>query len=485
MNKLKLIIVILVITVMLSLNSNLINATQVNKINIYEDKKVDKVTEELYGQINNQLNDIKKVLNTIDIKIDNARNMEEYLTYPAIRLDIDAPYFGIGYLIESKLVIHSGVSTFDVASGYSVREVVKKKKIKMPTLDVAGIVILTRDVNIDKDMTLEDAKIVTVELVKYYEQAIRILELVEKNLNNTFKEYLPDEKNNLINEYKENLKKQEQILNDINNNMSEIMLFTNINNEINTINEYFEKLRYNKKTTLDLLLSKEEYINNIKTVKKENENIDKFNLELTDKYEEELKNVKLDDGINNILNQIKKEIEYIENLIKLSKSIEEKEIVNYLIFEDDIYNKIKHDINKIEDIKQKLYKEYEDIKFEMFKNDKQIEIIDIYNYNKNDSIKEYINELNEIVKEFYSKYNVYLINNIQVNIKNIKSKNNINVYEYEALKYIYYDMQVDLDNIYKSYNNKDLIKSIHTNNKLKEVLGKVIDASAKLLKDYM
>ena len=481
MDKLKLLVISAVITILLYFSYNVINANEINENNIYHDKEIEKVTEELYQQINNQLDDIHKVLDKLDTKIENARNMEEYITYPAIRLDIDAPYFGIAYIIESKLVVHGGVSTFDVASGYSIREVVRKEKIKIATFDVADIVILTRDLNIDKNMTLEDAKIVTVELVKYYEQAIRILELTQKNLNDTFKEYLSDDKNNLINEYKQNVKQQEESVTNINNKISQVMFYTNLKDEIDSIYEYYEIINNNKKTSLNLLLSKKQYVNNIEEIKLQNEKINKFNLETISKYEEDLKNVKLDVNIQNILLQIEDEMNYLEKFIKLSKKTdEEKEILNYIVSSNDMYLKIKEDINKIKDIQEKLFKEYEDIKLEMLTSNNDSITIDIYSYNENENIKNHMNELNKVVEDFYTKYNLYLIDNIETNIKSIKSRNDLNVYEYEALKYIYYDMQVDLDEIFKSYNNKDLMKSINTKNKLVKVLNKILESNVKL-----
>ena len=483
MKIIKLLTITILFSVVININLNSVNAQN----NIYNDIKVEKVTDELYLQINNQLDDLDSIIDEIDNKIKLARQMKEYEKYPAIRLDIDTPYFGIAHITESKLVIHKGVSTFDVANGYSIRDIVRKEKVKIATFDIAGIVILTRDLNIDKNMTLEDAKTVTIELIKYYEQAVNTFNILDKNLNKTFEGYLSVEKNNLISEYKEKVNIQENIINNINDKISNVLLFTDVSNLREDINKINKELLNNKKTAYNLLLSEDEYKQNIEVIieqieenKKNEENVSKY-------LDEKLKNVKLDQIIVNTINNLNNEIKYIEDYIVKSKTtILEDDIetvkTNYKLASENLYEEIKRVVDKLKNIEQNLYKEYEDIKIEILKNTNEESNIDIYNYNENENIQKYIDDINNVVLEFYLKQKKYIIDNIQINVKNIKANTNLNVYEYDSLKYMYYDMQIDLDNILNHYDDNILIKSIYNKDKLKEVLENVINASYKLLK---
>lgn len=476
-------------------------------VDIYEEQTVLKVTDELYLQITNQIDDISKLLDNIEDKLNTARNMEEYLTYPAIRLDIDTPYFGIEHIINSKLTIREGVSTFDVASGYSIKDIVNKYQFKIASFDVADIVILTRNVEINEDMTLEDAKTLTVELVEYYSQTKEALDLLNTALSDTFKIYLSDEKDDLISDYTSKVEDSKNLLNEINDEISYLIYFSDFNDDIDTLNAYYDNMYKNKETSEDLLLSIEQMELNIENIDNEIEKITEFKELVNNKYTTALEDIKLDECILNTIDQLNEELEYIELYITNSQTIVNSEIddeieeittSNYLTTSDNIYEAIKEDIIKLEELYNDVILYYYELELIEDENAEEEEVVDedslntdeemiedneinIYNYNENDNIEDYINQVNDILIDIYNKNVTYMINNIQINVKNIKSSANINVYEYSSLKYIYYEMELELDDVYNVYDSRNLIKIIKANNMLKEISEKVIDANYKLL----
>lgn len=505
---------------------------------IYEDNSVKKVTSTLYTQIQNQMKDISMILINIEDKLKLARNMQEYITYPAIRLDIDTPFFGIEHIINSKLTIHEGVSTFDVASGYDIKDVINKKKFKLATFDIASVVVLTRDVDINEEMTLEDAKQLTVKLVEYYNQAKQTSKLLDDSLSDKFKNYLSDEKDNLIKTYNSKVDESKNLLNDINKEIAYVMNFSDFNEELLILNNYYMQMFKNREISEDMLLSVEQMTSNIESINLELESITKFKENVKFKRDTVLEDIKLDVCVLNVLNDLKENLKYIDKYKEDSITVTKKEIlgnkdnieenkensednktndvnkkfedvttINYLTTSDNIYDSIKENIKKLESIyddiviyyynkeaelknKEELNKETNDnnnlINSEINKNlqkDSITDEINIYNYNDNEKIKEYIEKVNSIMLDIYNKKVVYMTNNIQANVKNIKSNNNLNVYEYLSLKYIYYEMQVELDVVYNIYDNKDVIKVVNSSEKLEIILSKIIEANNKLLKE--
>ena len=83
---------------------------QENEQVIQEENEL-KQKEDIVNLINEYLVEIDDRIDNIDLKIENSKNQEEFDYYPAIRLNIDTPFFGISSLVENKLKVKRDIST--------------------------------------------------------------------------------------------------------------------------------------------------------------------------------------------------------------------------------------------------------------------------------------------------------------------------------------------------------------------------------------
>ena len=157
-----------------------------------QDENIDK--QELILVINDCVNEIKNNLKEMDKVLQQLNKTEEYEKYPAIRLNIDTPFFGLGAMVDQKLKIKNEVSTVDVAKGYSIKYITNNMSIKLPDFKVGNIVVSTRDVKFDENISIEDAKTSILKLVQYISQTKNTSELLNKRINHVFEGYIPKEK---------------------------------------------------------------------------------------------------------------------------------------------------------------------------------------------------------------------------------------------------------------------------------------------------
>ena len=182
--------IISVFILLVIVSCNLCFASEIDEIN----KEENSGTEELLVVINNCVNEIKSELKEIDKTLNSLDKTEEYEKYPAIRLNIDTPFFGLSSMVDKKLKIKNKVSTVDVAQGYSIKDIVNNMSMKLPDFEVGNIVVSTRDVKFDNDISQDDAKACILKLVQYISQIQNTNELLNKRINNIFEGYIPDEK---------------------------------------------------------------------------------------------------------------------------------------------------------------------------------------------------------------------------------------------------------------------------------------------------
>ena len=208
-------------------NTNQENNTKINENqdvennekeeNKYTDKEI--LTEEEIKQIE-QLNNIikelikgiKNKIKSIDDNIKRLRDIEEYKTYPAIRLNVDTPIFGLDSVVNSKLKIKQEVSATDIAKGYSIKYIVKNNSIKLPDKYIAGIIVSTKDVKFDENISLNDANATVLKLMQYTKTVDNTLEFLENQTNKIFKGYIQKSKS-------ENLLDIQRKLNKLNDNL--------------------------------------------------------------------------------------------------------------------------------------------------------------------------------------------------------------------------------------------------------------------------
>ena len=143
----------IILTVILSFDFNSKIYAQENE-NTEVTKQEDKEKEQIITLINECLNNIELKINNIDQKVEKVKKQKEFEYYPAIRLNVDSPILGMKTVLENKLRVKKDITTSDVASKYSIRDIIKNKKIKLPDSYLGAIIVSTREVSIDSTMEL-------------------------------------------------------------------------------------------------------------------------------------------------------------------------------------------------------------------------------------------------------------------------------------------------------------------------------------------
>ena len=264
-----------------------------NNTSIDEEKAIRK--KEIKSIIDESLVEIQKKIKNIDEKIKMLKTKEEFAKYPAIRLNIDTPLFGLSSIVDRKLIITKDVSTIDVANGYSIKSILKNNSMKLTDLSIANITVSTRDVKLDENIDIKDGNIAILKLMQYMVQINNIEKFVDNQINKTFTEYIPDERTNKIAEYKKRIAEVDKTLIETSNNLTYIYVCSSnqeqYNQEIIKYEEY-------KKKSIDIQNS----LKNILVTDEELENIQRNILEL------ETKNLDFSKEVKDLLNVAKENL---------------------------------------------------------------------------------------------------------------------------------------------------------------------------------
>ena len=172
-------------------------------------------TTEILELIDEYIAQLDEQIDIIDSKTQKAQSQKEFEYYPAIRLNIDTPFFGMSSVVENKLKVKKDISTADVASGYSIRDIIKNKIIRLPETYLGAIVTSTKEYKIDKNMTLAQAKITLVKCIQFVSQVKSVNEYVDNQTNYIFKDYISQEKRTNINDLKNRAKRVTTQLEDV------------------------------------------------------------------------------------------------------------------------------------------------------------------------------------------------------------------------------------------------------------------------------
>ena len=219
--------------------------------------------KEILDEILKSKEEIKQELVKIESKLSNIKEKDEYINYPAIRLNIDTPIFGLTSVCNQKLKITSEVSTADVASGYSIKDIVKNNSLKVPSFSVGSIVVITRDIRFDENITLIDASTCILKLMQYIEQAKNVNDFLDKQIIKIYSKYIPKSKSQKIQELQTRL---EKVRENLNNNDKDLVKLYISNLDIEKYNTYLNKYIeinnniYNYKKILDNVLISDEAI---------------------------------------------------------------------------------------------------------------------------------------------------------------------------------------------------------------------------------
>ena len=503
-------------------NENNVNNSETTQES--EELKLQK--EQLNNMIKQLLDEILVKINYIDQRVEEIRSTEEYETYPAIRLNMDTPLFGLVKVTNNKLNITQDVSAADVASGYSIRTVIKNRSIKLPDVTFAGIVVSTRDVKLNEDIELSDANNAVLKLMQYSQKADSAIEFLDKQINKNFREYIPKEKLEQITELQRRLTKLEENL--VTQDMNTIkldMLVENkeeqdaLNNYYNTFKELSSNIKQSKIVVDNVLIADEA----LRDAQRDVIDIEARSLELTDGLEKALLSQKENINLEVMLNRMKERLEnrqksieeYVLNSVEKREVKKDEEVVNennnsdeqivdeqntnldenitieeikkYDVTSADIVGILKQDIDNIETLIEK----YFPTKVEG--NEEQVETAEENNVEKEEITLEekesVLEQLYDIYKDYITRENKFYTANVNSQLKATTSKTtDISKYTdsnvLEEMKYIYLDLPETLE-YYLDYCNTSLYIEVEDlSNKLSEQLNKLVDTYLKMEKIY-
>lgn len=503
-------------------NENNVNNSETTQES--EELKLQK--EQLNNMIKQLLDEILVKINYIDQRVEEIRSTEEYETYPAIRLNMDTPLFGLVKVTNNKLNITQDVSAADVASGYSIRTVIKNRSIKLPDVTFAGIVVSTRDVKLNEDIELSDANNAVLKLMQYSQKADSAIEFLDKQINKNFREYIPKEKLEQITESQRRLSKLEENL--VTQDMNTIkldMLVENkeeqdaLNNYYNTFKELSSSIKQSKIVVDNVLIADEA----LRDAQRDVIDIEARSLELTDGLEKALLSQKENINLEVMLNRMKERLEnrqksieeYVLNSVEKREIKKDEEVVNennnsdeqivdeqntnldenitieeikkYDVTSADIVGILKQDIDNIETLIEK----YFPTKVEG--NEEQVETAEENNVEKEEITLEekesVLEQLYDIYKDYITRENKFYTANVNSQLKATTSKTtDISKYTdsnvLEEMKYIYLELPETLED-YLDYCNTSLYIEVEDlSNKLSEQLNKLVDTYLKMEKIY-
>lgn len=457
-----------------------------------QDENIDK--QELILVINDCVNEIKNNLKEMDKVLEQLDKTEEYEKYPAIRLNIDTPFFGLGAMVDQKLKIKNEVSTVDVAKGYSIKNITNNMSIKLPDFKVGNIVVSTRDVKFDENISIEDAKASILKLVQYISQTKNTSELLNKRINHVFEGYIPKEKSDKINSLNNKLV---EISNNIISKDEDIITITLISNDENSkeiVSKYYDinNRIYNLEKTLDnVLLSKEK----LESIEKESINLELESLEYLKKVSNEKDKITNELNIELLLNNTMKVLknkkialdEYVsKSFTSLEDSLNDQDEIN----SDDKEKIQQYEITSkyIVDYEQTLLNNLDDkIKYYIPTNtDENI------NEEKNISDDEKKSLLRDVIKlynDFVSKENKFYLDNLNYILRDTTYKLS-KLPEYtdaktvKDIKYIYVSLPEEIDDLLDKYNSKSTLQTEALTNSLKDRLLRIVDSNIQVNMEY-
>jgi len=493
--------IIIIAVICMMFNSTLIYAidqvtTQDSKNSkIVDETSVIRVSDAEYASIQKILEYINKEIKNMDDKIALSKTLIEYEKYPAVRLNIDTPYFGIYSIIDSKLKIRNGVSTVDMASGYSIKNIVNKKSIKIETFEVSSIVVITRDVNIDKNMTSSDAQTCIFKLLNYLQQAKSVNKFLDKQLSSMISGYFTKEKYTVITSISEQIKIAEENLNLSLIELSYIKATTekDTTEDTNVLYKYREEMSSIKSKIKSVLISTETLDEIYENIVKTNEDIKLFRFNVNKKYLEEINNIDLEKTVYLINSKMNSEITYLQDYIKNSKI----EIVQIVDSPTGPLEAIGPETTGLETADtailtkekkyEQIYKTASETIVENMKKDVEKANAILDKVVKNNLITEgqtevkleldstlIVNQLLQIYTGFLNKENVFLTENAKVNITEIKKLDELNINSFEDVEYIYINLSDVLTRISDNFVSNSVISNINTSDSLKQVINKVI-----------
>lgn len=467
-------------------------------------------TEEILKLIDDYLVQINEELNEIDAKTKKTQEQKEFEYYPAIRLNIDTPFFGMSSVVDQKLRVKKEISTADVATGYSIRDIVAKKTIRLPDTYLGAIVTSTKEYNIDDTMSLSQSKITLVKCIQFLSQVNSVNDYVDSQTNYIFKEYISEEKKTNINDIKDRVKKVTNQLVDISDKIKKMDLMgIDITEYRNTYISLSTKVNEIKSQVSNTLILDSELAELKKTSLTNESDIITFETTINNAYENGLENL----NYNTVLTKVSAEYQtrvnamsdYITKASTTTKNTDGSETIkeNYKLISSATLDTLKSSLSEVNKElsatqqsssskqtsieKAKTQEQIEQERQEKIaRNEEKLDTIYTkYKENINKEYKFYIDNTNLLLKDSNDKLNQvysYLDEDVQID-------NSI----FTHTKYIYIDLPTNLatyiqENNMNSiielnilvYKLKNEISTLSTNNvKITTIYNKVLKEMSK------
>ena len=388
------------------------NTTDIENQNAKKDELL-KIIKELVQTLANEIKGF-------DDKINDIRSTDEYLNYPAIRLNIDTPLFGLNSIVENKLKITKDVSANDIANAYSIKSIIKNGSILLPDTKLGLLVISTKEVKFDDNISLNDANSAISKLIQYEKTLKNIDTFIDDQINKFFKGYIPKDKKQNIENISVRLNRLGTLLQeqDIKLLKLEIISISDENSKTyeETLKEFENlsgEMKKERKEIQNMLLSYDDITDIQKRLIDAEINMSTYSKKLDDYLDEnksfnELEMLSL---LKDILTSRKDKIEkYIDNatlVTEISKQSDEFESNMQISKQENddtsIENKVDStDKNLTQDVvENKSDNELEGTQFEVSTEEKKV--YDITYSNILDELKSCILKVDEKIKEYESK----------------------------------------------------------------------------------
>ena len=527
MKKVKNLAVIAILLMVIIFNNIYILATDEenivsNDVNIEENEEIKQQKAKVLDMINECIKTMKTKLIAIDNKEKKAKSQKEFENYPAIRLNIDTPFFGFIAMVNNKLKIRNDVSTVDIAQGYSIDYIINKNKIKLPDFKVGSIVVTTREVTIDENMSYEDATVTLLKIMQYMSQIDSANEFLDYQINKTFKGYIDKEKSEKIQDVKNRNQKIITKLNELDEKIIYLHIINNDEKKLKEIVDEYDKISAKTKEinidSNDMLMSNETLTSLQKEVILLESELIEFEEEIQEEYEKGISSVNIEKMLKNIKKELEKRRDEVEDYIDDStytKKIE-NENKNKETKTDD-QNASEEIITKYE-ITSKNTVEYLDTliesidekisKYEKKKDDKNIEEIpktddpidqevanktEVTGIEENQLTKEdkieVINEVYKIYQEFLTRENKFYLDNVNFliddttkKIADLTGKTDGDFLEY--MKYMYIELPDKLKEYLNNYNMNSINEVDELKTNLKNELENIVKSNIGVNKLY-
>lgn len=376
--------------------------------------------DELLKIIKELVQTLANEIKGFDDKINDIRSTDEYLNYPAIRLNIDTPLFGLNSIVENKLKITKDVSANDIANAYSIKSIIKNGSILLPDTKLGLLVISTKEVKFDDNISLNDANSAILKLIQYEKTLKNIDTFIDDQINKFFKGYIPKDKKQNIENISVRLNRLDTLLQEQDIKLLKIEIISISDENSKTYEETlkeFENLsgemKKERKEIQNMLLSYEDITDVQKRLIDAEINMSTYSKKLDDYLDEnksfnELEMLSL---LKDILTSRKDKIEkYIDNatlVTEISKQSDEFESNMQISKQENddtsIENKVDStDKNLTQDVvENKSDNELEGTQFEVSTEEKKV--YDITYSNILDELESCILKVDEKIKEYESK----------------------------------------------------------------------------------